>query len=86
MAHWKLHKRCKKLLNSRVFRLSTPSLGCKKGIRSEDWMPIWIVENRPPSFISNEVAQTFDEEFRRMRNEEFSVGFSLYVSFTFFST
>jgi hypothetical protein len=47
-------------------------------------MPIWNVENRLPSFISDEVPLTFGEEFQRMRNEEFSVGCSLYVSFAFF--
>ena len=52
-------------------------------MRSEDWMPIWNVENRLPSFISDEVPHTFGEEFQQLSNEEFSVGFSLYVSFTF---
>ena len=44
-------------------------------------MPIWNVENRLPSFISDEVPHTFGEEFQQLSNEEFSVGFSLYVSF-----
>lgn len=82
MVHWKLHKQRKKLFNSRVFGLSTPSLDCKNRMRSEGWMPIWTVENRPPSFISDD-SQTFGEEFQRMSNEEFSVGCSLYVSLTF---
>ena len=51
-------------------------------MRSEDWMPIWTIQNRPPSFISPEM-QTFGEEFQRMREEEFSVGCSLYDSFCF---
>ena len=84
MVHWKLHKRCKKLINSRVFDLSMLFLGCKNRMRSEDWMPIWTIENRFPSFISDEVPQTFEEEFQRMRTEEFSVGCSLYVNFYLF--
>jgi hypothetical protein len=84
MVHWKLHKLCKKLFNSCVFGLSMPFLGCKNRMRSEDWMPIWTVENRLPLFISDEVPQTFGEEFQRMRNEEFSVGCSLYVKYVFF--
>ena len=52
-------------------------------MRSEDWMPIWTVENRSPSFI-DEVPQTYGEGFQRMLTEEFSVGCSLYVNFYLF--
>ena len=83
MVHWTLHKRGKKkYFNSPVFGLSTPSLDCKNRMRSENWMPIWTVENRLPSFIREE-AQTFGGDFQRKRNEEFAVGCSLYVSLTF---
>lgn len=50
---------------------------CKNQMRSEDWMPIWAVENRLPSFVNRD-NETFEEEFRRTRTEEFSTGCSLW--------
>ncbi|KAF8800718.1 hypothetical protein BYT27DRAFT_7342339 [Phlegmacium glaucopus] len=48
---------------------------CKNRMRSENWMPIWIVENRLPSFINNE---KLEQEFERRGKEEFSTGCSLW--------
>lgn len=47
-------------------------------MRSEDWKPIWTVENRLPSFVTNE---NLKDEFRRKEMEEFSVGASLYAKY-----
>lgn len=41
---------------------------------SDEWKPIWDVEGRTPSFITND---TLEEEFSKKRKEEFSVGISL---------
>ncbi|KAF8800717.1 hypothetical protein BYT27DRAFT_7199539 [Phlegmacium glaucopus] len=48
---------------------------CKNRMRSENWMPIWVVENRLPSLFSNENAE---QDFERRGKEEFSTGCSLW--------
>lgn len=45
-------------------------------MRSDDWEPIWIVEDRPPSFVDG--PATNEEDFRRRIGEELSIGYSLY--------
>ncbi|KAF8800836.1 hypothetical protein BYT27DRAFT_7245483 [Phlegmacium glaucopus] len=48
---------------------------CKNRMRSENWMPIWVVENRLPSFINSENSE---QEFERRGKEEFATGCSLW--------
>lgn len=72
--------------NSSLFSFSAPSLDCKNRMRSEDWVPIWIVEKRLPSFITNDAPESFYDEFQRMRNEELSIGCALCVDYSFNST
>ncbi|KAL6308530.1 hypothetical protein BKA93DRAFT_762976 [Sparassis latifolia] len=51
---------------------------CKSKIRSNTWQPAWVVEGRPPSFISEDSDESPAEEFHRTEREEFSTGLALW--------
>ncbi|RXW22351.1 hypothetical protein EST38_g3504 [Candolleomyces aberdarensis] len=48
---------------------------CKKPIKSEDWLPSWVREGRPPIFMRDE---TPEEGFYRRSTGEFDRGYALW--------
>ena len=50
-------------------------------MRSDEWTPAWVAENRLPSFVGFG-SSTFSQEFeqRAQGRDEFSSGISLYAS------
>ena len=48
-------------------------------MRSDNWTPAWVAENRLPSFIDFGNG-SFSQEFEQKKREEFSSGVSLYAS------
>jgi len=48
-------------------------------MRSDDWTPACVAENRLPSFVDFG-SGTLGQEFEQKKREEFSTGISLYAS------
>ena len=54
-------------------------LDCMNPMRSDDWAPAWVAENRHPSFLDFG-GGTVGQEFEQMIHGQFSQGIALYAS------